>query len=60
MQLFYTGLCIVKSLLKLHPTESFNLIMQYEEACLEDNCLNGEIQHNGFIEQINQVLIESM
>ena len=54
MELFYTGIHIVKNLLKNCLREAIDIIKQYEEVCAEAS--EHQIQQHGLLQYLREAL----
>ena len=54
MKLFYTGIHIVKNLLKNCLREAIDIIKQYEEVCAEAS--EHQIQQHGLLQYLREAL----
>ena len=56
MQLFYTGLCIMKNLLRGDAQETVQMIVEYEECCLNAFGGGGQTARKGFLDIVHDAL----
>ena len=60
MDHFYTGLCIVKNLLRTSKEVTCSAIMEYEQVCIDQRDDGWTEQRKGFLAFLEDALKESM
>ena len=51
-RLFYTGLCIMKNLLNNSPQKTADIIIEYEEVCIDSTDPETQTQKQSFLDKL--------